>query len=245
MLAHVHQLHIMLTEKVPLIEDLHSLSPKIQAKAHLSFSLSLDLIFIAQLLSENKGIGRLVSNEDLISKSSSSRNPRDGYLIVSIDFSERFLISLWSPLAKNSPKKSTGFRVYLKNILRRSHTTYHTLIAAFYYLALLRFTIQQKFSIEPFEVPKELQPLQCRRRMFLTALILGWKFTQDYGYSTRRWASFSGLSEKELNKNEGLFLSVIDWRLFISHTTFSHWKSEVLYYVQNPDVALPEFTSFQ
>jgi hypothetical protein len=71
------------------------------------------------------------------------------------------------------------------------------------------------------------------------------KFTQDYGHSTRRWASFSGLSDKELNRNEGLFLSVIDWRLFMSHAMFSHWKSEVLYYVQNPDVALANFTFAQ
>jgi hypothetical protein len=81
--------------------------------------------------------------------------------------------------------------------------------------------------------------------MFLAALMLGWKFTQDYVYSTRRWASFSGISDKELNRNEGLFLSVIDWRLFISHGMFSHWKSEVLYYIQNPDVALAEFTFAQ
>jgi hypothetical protein len=200
---------------------------------------------MAQLLSENKGIRRLVSSEDLIGKSSSSKNTRDGHLIASLDFSESFLLILWSPLSKNSPESSTRFRVYLRNILRRSHTTYHTLIAAFYYLALLRFTIKQKFSIELFEAPKELQPLQCQRRMFLAALMLGWKFTQDYGHSTRRWASFSGLREKELNKNEGLFLSVIDWRLFISHAMFSHWKSEVLYYVQNPDVALANFTFAQ
>lgn len=94
-------------------------------------------------------------------------------------------------------------------------------------------------------MPQELQPLQCQRRMFLEALMLGWKFTQDYVYSTRRWASFSGLSDKELNRNEGLFLSVIDWRRFISHGMFSHWKSEVLYYVQNPDVALAKFTFAQ
>jgi hypothetical protein len=81
--------------------------------------------------------------------------------------------------------------------------------------------------------------------MFLAALMLGWKFTQDYGHSTRRWSSFYGLKPKEINRNETMFLSMIDWRLFISHTVFAHWKSKVLYCVQNSDVALVDYTFLQ
>jgi hypothetical protein len=136
---------------------------------------------MAQFLRENKGIRRLVSIEDLIGKSSSSKNTHDAHLIALLDFSERFLLILWSPLSKNSPQPSTGFRVYLRNILRRSHTTYHTLIATFYYLALLRFTITQKFPTKPFQVPQELQPLQCQRRIFLAALMLGWNLLRIMG----------------------------------------------------------------
>lgn len=58
---------------------------------------------------------------------------------------------------------------YLKNKRRRSHTTHHTLIATFYYLALQRLTIQQKISSYPLQLPQELQHLQCQRRMFLAA----------------------------------------------------------------------------
>ncbi|PVH72095.1 hypothetical protein DL98DRAFT_378509, partial [Cadophora sp. DSE1049] len=55
----------------------------------------------------------------------------------------------------------------------------------------------------------------CQRRMFLAALILGWKYTQERSYSSRKWAQISGLSSKEINTNEVVFLSTIDWRLYI------------------------------
>jgi hypothetical protein len=226
---------------------LHLLSPKIQAKTSSLF-LAIPGSNSHGPIIEGPQRNRTASfyrKSHWYCKLSRSKNTRDAHRIALLDFSERFLVALWSPLAKNSPKTSTGFRVYLKNVLRRSHTTYNTLIATFYYLALLQLTIKQKFPTKPFQVSQELQPLQCQRRVLLAALMLGWKFTQDYGYSTRRWASFSGLRGKELNRNEVLFFSVIDWRLFISHVMFSHWKTEVLYYVQNPDVALPEFPSTQ
>lgn len=196
---------------------------------------------MAQFVKEQKEIRQLVFIEDLIGKLSSSKNTRDAHLIALLDFSEKFLITLWSPLAKKKPQTSPAIRLYLKNILQRSHTTYNTLIATFCYLAFLRFMIKQQFSTKPFQVPQELQPLQCQRRMFLAALMLGWKFTQDHGHPTQRWASFSGLKPKEINRNEAMFLSMIEWRPFISHAVFAHWKSEVLYYAQNSDVALPDY----
>lgn len=50
----------------------------------------------------------------------------------------------------------------------------------------------------------------------LSALMLGWKFTQERGSSTRKWAMLSELSSREINGNEAAFLSMIDWRLYIT-----------------------------
>jgi hypothetical protein len=74
--------------------------------------------------------------------------------------------------------------------------------------------------------------------MFLSALMLGWKFTQERGPSTRKWAMLSGLSLGEINGNEAAFLSMIDWRLYIPHTVFARWNTEVTYHVGKPELAL-------
>ncbi|KAH8595088.1 hypothetical protein B0O99DRAFT_494595, partial [Bisporella sp. PMI_857] len=70
-------------------------------------------------------------------------------------------------------------------------------------------------------------PLQCKRRMFLAALILAWKYTQERSYSSRAWAKISGLCSKEINTNEAVFLSTVGWRLYIPHTIFERWVTEV------------------
>lgn len=62
-------------------------------------------------------------------------------------------------------------REFVEHILRASNATYTTLLAALYYLQLLRSqspqegcTTEQSCGIA--------SPLQCRRRMFLAALML-------------------------------------------------------------------------
>lgn len=129
-------------------------------------------------------------------------------------------------------------RAFIERILRRSRATYNTLLTTFYYLALLRTSISRQKD-QP-EDPEKARPLQCRRRMFLAALILASKYTQDRNYSSRAWAKISGLCSKEINTNEAVFLFTIDWHLYISFRTFERWVPEVLYYAKLPDLELPE-----
>ncbi|KAF9922554.1 hypothetical protein FBU30_007321 [Linnemannia zychae] len=67
------------------------------------------------------------------------------------------------------------------------------------------------------------EPVGCGRRMFLAALILASKFQQDRTYSNKAWSKISGLSVSEINLNEIAFLTLIDYRLFVSQSVFQKW----------------------
>lgn len=125
-------------------------------------------------------------------------------------------------------------REFVEHILRASNATYTTLLAALYYLQLLRSqspqegcTTEQSCGIA--------SPLQCRRRMFLAALMLGWKYTQDRSYTSRGWAKVSGLCAREINFNEAIFLEAIHWALYIPQTAFDRWKSDVTSYISTTE----------
>ncbi|GKT51108.1 G1/S-specific cyclin pas1 [Colletotrichum spaethianum] len=156
-------------------------------------------------------------------------------------FTDKLLVALWPVLVptKVVDETANSLRSFLETLLRRSSASYNTLLAAFYYLVLF-----QSIATLPLDATKhtpclqKLRSLQCPRRMFLAALMLGWKFTQEQAFSTATWATFSGLSVRELNRNEAAFLSMIDWRLYISQAVFAQWDTEVSYHVQTPNVAL-------
>lgn len=88
------------------------------------------------------------------------------------------------------------------------------------------------------------RPLRCQRRMFITALILAWKYTQDRQYSLGVWAKISGLCPQEIKANEAIFLETVDWRLFIPQAAFERWAraTAVLYSAALPDLALHDST---
>ncbi|KAH9205175.1 hypothetical protein DL95DRAFT_95459 [Leptodontidium sp. 2 PMI_412] len=165
-----------------------------------------------------------------------------------VGFADRLLVALWpAPTSISHPDTASAHRVliplraYIEFILRRSRTTRSTLLAALYYLTLLPPLVpKQKLATDRLEDTERVRPLQCQRRMFLAALILAWKYTQERSYSSRAWVQISGLSSKEINANEAVFLSSIDWRLYVPDTFFHRWTAEVLFYAKLPARALPD-----
>ena len=159
-----------------------------------------------------------------------------------LGFADRLLVALWPASDVLSVNQVLiPLRAYIEHILRVSRATYYTLLTAFYYLVLFRSLISsQKSTTNPSEDSKKTGPLQCQRRMFLSALILASKYTQERSFSSRVWAKISGLCIKEINTNEAVFLSTIDWRLYISNRAFESWVAEVLCYAKLPELALPE-----
>ncbi|KAG0215468.1 hypothetical protein BGX31_000834, partial [Mortierella sp. GBA43] len=67
--------------------------------------------------------------------------------------------------------------------------------------------------------------IYCGRRTFLASLMVASKYLQDRNYSNKAWAKISGLSIKEINSNELIFLKLIDYSLFVSHETFMRWTA--------------------
>ena len=141
------------------------------------------------------------------------------------DSTHRLLVALW-PCPTPTPPGALPLRAFIERILRTSSATYATLLAACYYLNLL-----QSMSLNPNptaaaqpEILTKTGSIQCPRRMFLAAIMLGWKYTQEKSYSSRAWARISGLHLKEINSNEVMFLVRIDWRLYISCENLERWS---------------------
>ena len=64
-------------------------------------------------------------------------------------------------------------------------------------------------------LPPRPSPLLCPRRMFVAALILAAKFTQDRVYSNRAWAKISGLEPREVGRCERALGEALEWRLWV------------------------------
>lgn len=69
------------------------------------------------------------------------------------------------------------------------------------------------WSITP--LPPRPSPLLCPRRMFIAALILATKFTQDRVYSNRVWAKICGLDAREVSRCERALGAALEWRLWV------------------------------
>ena len=86
------------------------------------------------------------------------------------------------------------------------------------------------FTMEQVEDSEGCRAMQCGRRMFLAALVLASKYLQDRNYSTRAWGKISGLQVSEINTNERVFLSAVNWKLHIPEPLFQRWERVVLKY---------------
>ena len=64
--------------------------------------------------------------------------------------------------------------------------------------------------------------------MFLAALMVASKFLQDRTYSNRAWSRISGLSARELEKLERIFLCTIQFDLVVHPAQWQWWISEAL-----------------
>lgn len=106
-------------------------------------------------------------------------------------------------------------RMFIKETLKRSRTSYSTLQLTLYYLILIKSKNSNSDS------------LKCGRRMFLTALILASKYLQDRNFSSKAWSKISGLKSHEINSNESAFLAAIDWQLHLKAAAFEQWSEIV------------------
>ena len=72
----------------------------------------------------------------------------------------------------------------------------------------------------------------CGRRMFLASLMLASKYLHDKNYQNKAWAQITGLKLEEINAAEMAFLSLIDYRLYVSKPTFDKWYTQLHGHIQ-------------
>lgn len=88
---------------------------------------------------------------------------------------------------------------------------------------------------------RSASPLLCGRRMFLAAIVVASKFLQDRTYSNRTWSKISGLETREIEQLERVFLHTIQYDLYVSHTQWAEWTTELSAHwnrTKNEDVPL-------
>lgn len=160
---------------------------------------------------------------------------KDSFVDSLVDTTTQTIETIW-PLSMAQGRASAdqnliGLRTFVQEVLKRSKTSYSTLLVAIYYLVVVMsglpkddFTMEQKIDSDGFRA------MQCGRRMFLAALILASKYLQDRNYSTRAWSKISGLKVTEINANERAFLGTVNWKLHMPEATFQRWERIVLKY---------------
>ena len=122
--------------------------------------------------------------------------------------------TIW-PRSISKSQELIELRAFVQITLEQFKTTYSTLQVALYYLLLIR-------GRRPME---NCSAIQCGRRMFLAALLLASKYHLDSKFTAHTWSKISGLEIEEINANEKIFLTAVNWKLHIPLPVFSRWTN--------------------
>src|SRR5438067_13500340 len=133
----------------------------------------------------------------------------------------------------NTKSNLLPLKIFLKEVLKRSRTSYSTLQTALFYLFRIRPKIeglknQLLTSIPTESLRKSVMMISCCRRMFLTSLIIATKYLQDRSYSNKAWSKITGLTVKEINYYEIFFWQLIDYNLYVAGDSFKNWCTFLL-----------------
>lgn len=92
-----------------------------------------------------------------------------------------------------------------------------------FYIFRVKRVVQSKLRLATTERRYRDDLMCCGRRMFLASLMVASKYIHDKSYRNKAWAEASGLTCAEINASELAFLQMIDYRLYVSKTTFEKW----------------------
>ncbi|KAA1138937.1 hypothetical protein PGTUg99_030405 [Puccinia graminis f. sp. tritici] len=141
--------------------------------------------------------------------------------------------SIWSSSSSASVSTSesvnndylTGF---LHQLIRRSRTNHNTLKLALFYIHQARKPLRHHISTTTTATTTNhlalRDPILSGRKMFLAGLMIASKYLLDRNYSNRAWAKIAGLPIEEVNTNERVFLSLIDYRTHLDLDDFEVCK---------------------
>jgi hypothetical protein len=137
-----------------------------------------------------------------------------------VDVSVDIIDSIWPTPSHAKVVATKGF---IREILKRSKTTYFMLQLSLFYIFRVKRVVQAKLRMAAGERRYRDDLMCCGRRMFLASLMVASKYIHDKSYRNKAWADASGLSLAEINASELAFLQMIDYRLYVSKPTFEKW----------------------
>ncbi|KAI8342025.1 hypothetical protein BC941DRAFT_415159 [Chlamydoabsidia padenii] len=137
-----------------------------------------------------------------------------------VDVSVDIIDSIW-PTPHHA--KVVGTKGFIREILKRSKTTYFMLQLSLFYIFRVKRVVQAKLRLTTNERHYRDDLMCCGRRMFLASLMVASKYIHDKSYRNKAWAEASGLTLAEINASELAFLQMIDYRLYVSKPTFEKW----------------------
>jgi hypothetical protein len=137
-----------------------------------------------------------------------------------VDVSVDIIDSIW-PSPHHA--KVVGTKNFIREILKRSKTTYFMLQLSLFYIFRVKRVVQTKLRLATTERRYRDDLMCCGRRMFLASLMVASKYIHDKSYRNKAWAEASGLTCAEINASELAFLQMIDYRLYVSKPTFEKW----------------------
>jgi len=68
-------------------------------------------------------------------------------------------------------------------------------------------------------------------RLLITSIMVAAKFFDDFYFYNNDYAKIGGISTKEINSLEAELLVLLNFELFVSEDTFSHYKAQLSYHV--------------
>lgn len=148
---------------------------------------------------------------------------------VLLPLAHLLLSSLFPPSNAHSLYPLSGF---IKEMVTRSGTAPETLALGLLYLWRCRDRIARNRAIAQASPTAATvgggaipHPSLCARRMFLSALVVAWKFLSDRTYTNSAWSKISGLATSEINANERCLLGMLSWTLDVKPEEWSSWHA--------------------
>lgn len=153
-----------------------------------------------------------------------------GNFLVS-DITTSVIDNIWRTLPmpphympQNVTKQVMPLRTFVSEILKRSQTSYATLQLALSYLFQIRMaviTYVTKRHAAGWSKPTLKDDyICCGRRMFLASLIVASKYLHDKTFRNLVWATIARVTVHEVNVAEGIFLTLIEYKLYTPPNAF-------------------------
>ncbi|KAI9275421.1 hypothetical protein BDA99DRAFT_601061 [Phascolomyces articulosus] len=119
-----------------------------------------------------------------------------------------------------------SIRSFIREVLKRSHTTYTTAQIAICYLFQTQQSIRQSLiqlknnNQHTASYQQKKSYVGCPKRMFLASLIVASKYVQDKTYRNSAWASIARMHVHQVNLAERTFLELCDYQLYMKQNVF-------------------------